>query len=223
VDSDFSLVLVEKMNRILELYLRECYSIFYYRLFSGALAIRNNAQDSILGRIYSRVRGWSNVYNVQVKDGKYTLILPGLYARIQANELRLWSKWYGDDFKGKIVLDVGAGAGETASFFFNRGAEKVIAVESNPEAIDCLYDNIVRNDWNCEILEGEFKLSDLEIPHDYLKMDIEGGEIALLNYTGELGKASLELHPERIGKENCQKLIEKFNLKALMRPRVYAS
>lgn len=40
--------------------------------------------------------------------------------------------------KGKIVLDVGAGEGETAKFFLDHGAEKVICIEPDPKAFKLL-------------------------------------------------------------------------------------
>lgn len=44
-----------------------------------------------------------------------------------------------------IVLDVGAGCGETAQFFLNHGAQRVIAIEADPEAFACLYRNAERH------------------------------------------------------------------------------
>jgi len=37
------------------------------------------------------------------------------------------------DYTNKVILDIGADYGSTASFFFKKGAKKVIAVEPDPE------------------------------------------------------------------------------------------
>jgi SAM-dependent methyltransferase len=209
------------MNRILSAYVQQCYSLFYYRFFSNGIAVRN--KDTILGSIYAKIMKWPEI--VKIQDEKYTLMLPRTYAKILWNERSMWEKWYAGDFKGKTVLDIGAGAGETASFFFNRGAKKVIAFEVNHQAIDYLWRNANINNWNIAIFGRKFHYMDLDMPYcegfDYLKMDIEGGEITLLNYEGELGPCSLELHPERIGDQNVKLLIKKFNLKPIMKPRIY--
>jgi SAM-dependent methyltransferase len=199
------------------MYNSKFYEIFYYRLFSNAIVLRQ--KDTILGSIYAKIMKWPEI--VQIQNGKYSLLLPRSYAKIQINEYDMWKKWYGNNFDGMTVLDVGAGAGETASFFFNHGAKKVIAFEINHLAIDYLWKNAQRNNWNIAIYGREFTHFDLAIPHDYSKFDIEGGEKILLKYKGELGKCSMELHPEVIGKRNVQLLIERFGLQPIMKPRVW--
>ena len=45
-------------------------------------------------------------------------------------EYKEWEKWYLPiDVKGLIILDVGAGEGESARFFLEHGAKKVICIE----------------------------------------------------------------------------------------------
>jgi hypothetical protein len=205
------------MNKIVSAFIQKSYFLFYYRLFSNAIAIRR--KDTIIGTIYAKINKWPET--VKLIDGKYDLCLPRSYAKILINEKSLWEKWYGNDFRNKIVLDIGAGAGETASFFFNRGAKMVVAIENNETALKYLEENRLRNNWFLAIIRTPFNLSHLNLPHDYLKMDIEGAEIALLDYPGDIGKCSLELHPEIIGKENVKTIIERFDLKPIMRPRVY--
>ena len=205
------------MNKIIKSFMQESYMLFYYRLFSNAIAIRR--KDTILGSIYAKIMKWPE--KVSLKDQKYDLLLPRTYAKIQVNEYANWEKWYGNNFKNKIVLDVGAGAGETASFFFNRGAKEVIVIENNLDAFRFLLRNRLVNNWNMKIIYSRFDVGFLELEHDYMKMDIEGGEIELLKYEGKLRPCSLEVHPERIGKEAVEQIIKKFNLKVIMKPRVY--
>jgi len=81
--------------------------------------------------------------------------------------------------QGKTVLDVGAGAGESARFFLLHGAKEVVCVEPNPYAfkdlkLNATYHQIVPiNDY--------FKLGHLAFTHDFAKIDIEGYEEILLN------------------------------------------
>ncbi len=80
------------------------------------------------------------------------------------SELHIWHKHYLPI--GKTVLDVGAGCGETAYFYLRHGAERVICIESNPEAIRMLHANF-NHDARVLILEATI---------DSVKVDIEGGE-----------------------------------------------
>jgi SAM-dependent methyltransferase len=90
-----------------------------------------------------------------------------------------WSKHYLPiDLKGKTVLDVGSGEGETARFFLQHGAAKVICIEPDKEAFSYLKLNASKN--RLIALNKTFELTDLSIPHDFLKMDIEGYEEILL-------------------------------------------
>ena len=91
-----------------------------------------------------------------------------------------WTKHYLPiNLKGKTILDVGAGEGETARFFLRHGATKIICIEPNKEAFSYLKLNTSKN--RLVALNKPFELSDLNIPHDLIKMDIEGYEEILLN------------------------------------------
>jgi precorrin-6B methylase 2 len=82
---------------------------------------------------------------------------------------------------GKNVLDVGAGCGETAYFYFSKGARKVICVEPNVAAVECLTKNAARHSWNVEVIPEPFKLEIVNEYHfDFMKMDGEGCEKELL-------------------------------------------
>jgi hypothetical protein len=112
------------------------------------------------------------------------------------NYWNVWKKCYLPKFslERKTILDVGAGCGETALLFFMKGAEKVIAVEPDPEAIECLRENIERNKWNVEVIPECFSLEHLKLQFDYMKMDCEGCEEVLLHIS-ELNKPSVvEVH-----------------------------
>jgi hypothetical protein len=104
------------------------------------------------------------------------------YAVVYLVEHKRWLQQYLPPcgLKGKTVLDVGAGCGETAKFFLDHGASQVVCIEPDNEP----YQYLLRNS---ELHEGVvpvkklFEESDLySIPHDFLKMDIEGYEMLFL-------------------------------------------
>lgn len=98
------------------------------------------------------------------------------------NEWRIWERYYLPNFSldGKTVLDIGAGCGETAFFYLLNGAKKIVAIEPNGKAIECIEKNGEKNNWNVEAITDVFKLEHINIPHDFMKMDIEGHEKELL-------------------------------------------
>lgn len=79
-------------------------------------------------------------------------------------ELELWHRAYLPI--GKTVLDLGAGCGETAQFYLNHGAEKVISIEADSECYDKLCSNFANDNRVIPILAHL----------DSIKCDIEGGE-----------------------------------------------
>jgi SAM-dependent methyltransferase len=101
-------------------------------------------------------------------------------ANVIKSETFDWQKNYLPvDVKNKIVLDIGAGEGESARFFLNNGASKVICIEPNNYAFSILKANARHHPLIC--LNKRFTLSDLStINFDFMKMDIEGYEEDLL-------------------------------------------
>ena|SRR5438094_3211210 len=88
----------------------------------------------------------------------------GSYRNILETELARWHEWY-LPVKG-TVLDLGAGAGETAQFFLNHGADRVVCIEADPEALRLLHENF-DNDKRITIVAAHL---------DKIKSDIEGSE-----------------------------------------------
>lgn len=82
-------------------------------------------------------------------------------------ELSMWHKHYPH---GKTVLDLGAGYGETAQFFLNHGAERVICIESDPRAVEGLRANF----------GGRVGVEIVQAHVDAVKVDIEGSEWGLV-------------------------------------------
>jgi len=113
---------------------------------------------------------------------QFGLVLLPEHAYLLAHEWSTWQRTYTPvSVVGKSVLDVGAGCGETAYFYFRKGARKVICVEPNMNAVECLKRNAVRHSWNVEIVPEPFKLEILDdYQFDFMKMDGEGCERELL-------------------------------------------
>ena len=135
-------------------------------------------------KIYEDVLRWErqgSIDHVSIKG----IELSYAKAKCLLSEWCVWRKYYLPPFSlnDKIVLDVGAGSGETAYFYLKHGANKVICIENgaqHPEDLECLYIN--KKKLNIEIYPESFKLEHLQLPHDFLKIDIDGGEEIMLDY-----------------------------------------
>jgi hypothetical protein len=96
-------------------------------------------------------------------------------------EVSSWQVFYLPiDIRGKTVLDVGAGEGESSKFFLEHGAKKVICIEPGSEAFKKLAIN-AKHFKGIEPINDFFQLKHLQLEHDFLKMDIEGYEETLLD------------------------------------------
>ena len=101
--------------------------------------------------------------------------------------------------KGKTVLDVGAGCGESAYFYFQHGAKRVIGIESNRSNVKYLELN--KRLYNRYGFEFKFYLEKFDLLHlglnfDFCKMDIEGGEVELLKLKKIDFPLSVEVHSQ---------------------------
>lgn len=145
----------------------------------------------------------------------YDLELAPEWAGIIKSELPLWERYYLPvDVKDMTVLDLGAGCGETAAFYFSHGAMRVIAIEPNELAFALLKRNAAVNGWDLVPHHSHFRLEHLEEAHDLMKMDIEGGETLLFGWKGLLSKPCvIEAHSDRI----ASRLIRQFSLKRVAR------
>jgi len=155
---------------------------------------------------------WKFVDENVVKIGPYVLELTPYYFELLWREWQAWKSWYLPPWSlgGKTVLDVGAGCGETSLFYYYHGAKKVIAVEPQASLTPLLKTNMVRNNWNMEIVEGPFQPSMLEWDFDFMKMDGEGCEDLLLN-ADRLPACAIEVHAEAV----LDRLKGRFELKVL--------
>lgn len=109
------------------------------------------------------------------------------YGLIYLIEKKYWSYYIPPDgLKDKIVLDVGGGDGETAKYFLEHGANKVIVIESNLLCRKYLeYNSNIGNRLRY-IMTDSYYLYLFNNKYDLLKLDIEGYEIKLLKYLDKL-------------------------------------
>ena len=150
-----------------------------------------------------------------------SLILTGARMTSIVCEWNQWEKYYLPEFslEGKTVLDIGAGCGETAYFYFHHGAKRVIAIEIDPVQVELLKKNAERNGWNNDtrefkIIPRAFGLEDLRREKfDFAKIDIEGGEANLLKLDTIDFPVVLEVH----GIELRNRLVQKFGLSILVK------
>jgi ribosomal protein L11 methylase PrmA len=104
--------------------------------------------------------------------------------------------------KGKTVLDLGACCGESAWYFLKvLGAQKVYCVECDSQNIGILRHNRDISKLNFDVIPERFQIKHLKLPFDFLKCDIEGGEVLLADYL-ESNRLSvpcvLEVHSEAL-------------------------
>jgi len=154
------------------------------------------------------VRSSSQYYHLKI--GRYTIKLHPEYFHIIFGEWAEWKKYHLPPFslKGATVLDIGAGCGETALFYFIHGVERVICVEPNPDLARVISENLCSNKWNAEVQARSFDTEMLNLDFDFMKMDCEGCEVRLLG-ADTLPSCVMEVHDEHI----LHALTSKFGLR----------
>jgi len=147
---------------------------------------------------------WRNILDFKLKEtrtyGEDTVDIEGWkfsgdYAATYINEHRKWEKDYvpPSGLRGKTVLDIGAGCGETAKFFLEHGAAEVIAVEPYDVALRFLRLNAVGR--SIRVVPQSFSTEMLSLTHQFLKMDIEGYEALMIPFLDSYhGDCSVECH-----------------------------
>jgi hypothetical protein len=176
-------------------------------------------------RIAWQMRDWkiekSDADSYVVKHGETSLLLTDWHVGDIICQWKQWEKYYLPEFslEGKTVLDVGAGCGETAYFYFLHGAKRVIAVEVDPVQLELLKGNAELNGWNDDghqlnIIPRAFEVEDLRREKfDFAKIDIEGGEADLL----ALDEIDFPMVLEAHGAYLRDKLAQKFGLSLLVK------
>jgi tRNA G37 N-methylase Trm5 len=152
----------------------------------------------------------------RIGDDLYAVDYKGQHIELNADcagifycEYPLWKKTYLpkdlSSIRGKTVLDAGAGAGETALFYFNYGAKKVIGVESSPVVAKLFEQNAKRNNWNVEVYAEPFSLKHLGLQFDFAKIDVEGAESQLLELDRISFPCVVEAHSQQLKEDLCTK------------------
>jgi len=134
--------------------------------------------------------------DVQVTTPLDTLVMSRDRAGMMLYEWGTWARYYAPrpfDFRGKTILDVGAGEGETVELYRQRGAARFICVEPDAIRAGKLRANSERNKWDAEIFEEPFSRKFLQMRFDFMKMDCEGCESLLIG-TDVAFPAVLETH-----------------------------
>jgi hypothetical protein len=103
-----------------------------------------------------------------------SIVLDETHRRIVESELEMWHQNYLPDGKdlppGSIVLDAGAGCGETAFFFLQHGAARVVSIEGDPKILYALRHNF----------GADPRVIIIPVMLSHLKIDIDGGEEGML-------------------------------------------
>ena len=116
------------------------------------------------------------------------------YLDVLATELGLWLKQYAPPRKGEVIIDVGAGCGETAWMYYRWFAPRaVISIEPDPERFALLKRNSELNGWPNhtvinDVLRPEHFLTDYGAGAcTFAKVDIEGAERGFVGFLRDLG------------------------------------
>jgi 2-polyprenyl-3-methyl-5-hydroxy-6-metoxy-1,4-benzoquinol methylase len=128
-------------------------------------------------------------------------------ARIITTETPVWKKHYLPKMplnKEALILDAGAGEGETILFYARHGFKNFRAVEIDTKCCEILKQNI-ENDHrlDVEIRNSPFSLEDLN-DVDFAKIDVEGAERQLLSLEKIQHEMVVEVHGSGLLKE-CER------------------
>jgi len=152
-------------------------------------------------------------FGVRARVYDYSCRLIPTHRNMLKGELGIWERFYLPvSVKGKTVLDVGGGCGETALFYFHWGASKVICIERDKDAARLARRNLAN--FRASVLNEPFRPSHLDIPHDFMKMDIEGAESELLSHDCKLKPCVIECHDRKTE----EMLMERFSLRPIYQP-----
>jgi hypothetical protein len=146
---------------------------------------------------------WKFRYAKRIQNMVTVLCLDDWAKAIIYTELDQFEKYYLPPFslKDKMVLDLGACCGETAYFYLQHGAKKVICVEPDPIRAKLILKNKQNLNLNIELIPDFFAPKHLSLNHDFIKCDIEGHEIELIAHAKNLKPCIVEAHGQNVRKQ----------------------
>jgi hypothetical protein len=126
----------------------------------------------------------------QVKEiDKTGLLLDTIGKLVVLNELKTGTYTPPFSIENKTVLDIGASNGETAWFFLMKlKAKRVICVECDEQRLAYMQRNKRVLNLNIDIIAEPFKIEHLADEYDFIKCDVEGYEMILINYMNQGNK-----------------------------------
>jgi hypothetical protein len=150
---------------------------------------------------------WKFRYAQRIKNMIAALCLDEWGKAIIYTELNQFEKYYLPLFslENKTVLDLGACCGETAYFYLQHGAKKVICIESDPTRAKIILRNKQNLNLNIELINDFFTPKYLSLNYDFIKCDIEGHETELIAYAKKLTPCIVEAHGQNI-REQFEKI-----------------
>ena len=144
--------------------------------------------------------------NIAVNKDSFTFTFTPEYATVFMREFVEWDRHYKfpSSPKGKTILDVGAGCGETILYFALKGCRNFVAVEPDKTCVRLLKENAEKNGLNVKIHNEVLKKEHLGEDYDFVKIDCEGGEALLLEHEVDKPVAA-EVHGEKLMKSFLSK------------------
>jgi SAM-dependent methyltransferase len=143
-----------------------------------------------LGREYypwqlrAAIRFWFTVRRIEKIAAKHQFVFSKRLLFWWAPEWTTWEKYYTPNSKltpNSLILDAGAGEGETILFFYIHGYRNFRCVELDQSAFRVLQQNVAKlTDASFDLRNKTFGPDDLA-GVVFAKVDVEGGEVALLH------------------------------------------
>lgn len=133
-------------------------------------------------------------------------------------ELESWKRCYVPSLfepsDNPVILDAGAGEGETVMFYYLLGFRRFTCVESDKVTFERLKRNVAKvGDAEFTLFNRRFKPSDV-YDVDFAKIDVEGGEVELIE--ADKRKLPREIVVETHSLQIEKLLLESFKLEHLM-------
>jgi len=162
-------------------------------------------------QLLGAVSFWLAIRRLRRIATKHDFILTDDRVMWLAPEWEEWKKFYTPSLKlssDSLILDAGAGEGETILLLYLRGFRNFRCVESDASAFNLLQRNVGRlPDASFDLRNKMFGIEDLN-GVAFAKIDIEGGEIELLklekkNFPAEI---VVEIHNPTIEKQFLEHL-----------------